>query len=157
LDNQTSFDYAGVARIGVNTKDGPWRWVDIVYCWRKKDDSLTVIATSEDALYKESNLFFSEKSPFVFPPTLTISGFSDFDKDKQLEIITSLSRPLAIAYSTEGAPVTTPISMRQNTLFAWEKSSSGPLTWKSVFQTVEHEARIVFENPAKVKIEYPGR
>jgi len=157
LDNLTSFDYAGVARIGVTTKNGTLRWVDIVYCWRKKDDSLSIVATSEDALYKDENLFFSEKTPAPFPPTLTISGFSDFDKDKQLEIITSLSRPLALAYSTSGATTTTPINLRQNTLYAWQKSSGSSLTWEPVFQTVEHEARRVYENPAKVRIERFGQ
>jgi hypothetical protein len=159
LDNQTSFDYAGVARIGAITKKGQWRWVDVIYVWRKKDDSLSVVATSEDALYSEANKFFAQKNPSLWSPSLVISGFSDFDKDKQMEIIASLIRPVGTAHSTAGAPISTPIAFRQNFLYVWDKvkSSNGEsLAWQSVYQTVEHEERTLWEDPNKLRIERFG-
>jgi hypothetical protein len=157
LDNHTSFDYVGVARIGVVTEAGPWRWVDVIYCWRKKDDSFSVIATSENALYKDTNLFFSEKSPSLWAPSLVISGVSDFDKDKQLEVVASLIRPVANIVQVQGAPSSSPLDLRQNFLYAWEKTGTGPLTWREVYRTVEHEARFIWADPAKVRIDRFGQ
>lgn len=156
LDNQTSFDYVGVARIGVITEVGPWRWVDVIYCWRKTDDSFSVIATSEDALYKDVNLFFSEKSPSLWAPSLVISGISDFDKDKQLEVIASLIRPVASIVQVRGAPRSDPLYLRQNVLYAWEKTSTGALTWRDVYRTAEHEVRSIWADPTKVRIDRFG-
>jgi hypothetical protein len=156
LDNQTSFDYVGVARIGVITEVGPWRWVDVIYCWRKTDDSFSVIATSEDALYKDVHLFFSEKSPSLWAPSLVISGISDFDKDKQLEVIASLIRPVASIVQIRGAPRSDPVYLRQNVLYAWEKTSTGALTWRDVYRTAEHEARSIWGDPAKIRIDRFG-
>jgi hypothetical protein len=157
LDNQASFDYVGVARIGAVTEAGPWRWVDVIYCWRKKDDSFSVIATSEDALYKDAHLFFSEKFPSLWAPSLVISGVSDFDKDKQLEVIASLIRPVASVVQVRGAPGSVPLSFRQNILYAWEKIGTDPLTWREVHRTVEHEARVIWTDPAKVRIDRFGQ
>lgn len=152
LDNKRSFDYVGVARIGANTKAGPWRWVDVVYCWRKNDDSLSVLATSEDMLYREENHFFSEKNSHSSAPELVVSGFSDFDKDKQLEVIVTSFRPVATATETQGDKQFTPVSLRQSFLYVWEKAASSALTWREAYRTVEHEARFAYVDPSKVKV-----
>lgn len=34
---------------------------------------------------------------------------------------------------------TSPLDLRQNVLYAWEKAYTGPLTWRGVSRTVEHE------------------
>ncbi|MES2951818.1 MAG: hypothetical protein V4858_25100 [Pseudomonadota bacterium] len=151
LDNQRSFDYAGVARIGVVTKAGPWRWVDVVYCWSKKDDGLSILATSEDALYKPEHRFFSEKFPSLWAPSLLVSGFSDFDKDKQLEVILSLLRPVGSA-QVRGDSRSEPITLRQNFLYVWDKTASSSLTWREAYRTVEHEESFVEVDPALVNI-----
>lgn len=152
LDNQRSFDYAGVARIGVVTRTGPWRWVDVVYCWRKKDDSLSILATSEDALYKEEHRFFSEKFPSLWAPSLLISGFSDFDKDKQLEVIVSLLRPVGISHLVRGDTREMHLTLRQNFLYVWDKTATTSLAWHEVYRTVEHEERTLWLDPVKVNI-----
>ena len=152
LDNQRSFDYVGVARIGAITKAGPWRWVDVVYCWRKKDDSLSVLATSEDALYNEEHRFFSEKFPSLWAPSLLVSGFSDFDKDKQLEVILSLLRPVGTAARVHGDTGSEPIHLRQSFLYVWDKTASSALTWREAYRTVEHEESFVPVDPALVHI-----
>jgi hypothetical protein len=152
LDNQRSFDYVGVARIGAVTKAGPWRWVDVVYCWRKKDDSLTILATSEDALYKAEHRFFSEKYPSLWAPSLLVSGFSDFDKDKQLEVILSLLRPVGTGAQVRGDTRTIPITLRQNFLYVWNKPKASSLTWQEAYRTVEHEESFVGVDPAIVNI-----
>jgi hypothetical protein len=152
LDNQRSFDYVGVARIGAVTKAVPWRWVDVAYCWRKKDDSLTVIATSEDALYKPEHRFFSEKFPSLWAPSLLVSGFSDFDKDKQLEVILSLLRPVGTATPIRGDAHSEPITLRQNFLYVWSKATDSPFVWQAAYHTVEHEESLVALDPANVSI-----
>jgi hypothetical protein len=152
LDNQRSFDYVGVARIGAVTKAGPWRWVDVVYCWRKKDDSLSILATSEDALYKEEHRFFSEKFPSLWAPSLLVSGFSDFDKDKQLEVILSLLRPVGISHLVRGDTREMHLTLRQNFLYVWDKTATTPLAWHETYRTVEHEERTLWLDPAKVNI-----
>lgn len=152
LDNQRSFDYVGVARIGAVTKAGPWRWVDVVYCWRKKDDSLSILATSEDALYKEEHRFFSETFPSLWAPSLLVSGFSDFDKDKQLEVILSLLRPVGSATQVRGGNSSEPINLRQNYLYVWGKPTPASLTWHEAYRTVEHEESFVGVDPSMVKI-----
>lgn len=152
LDNRRSFDYVGVARIGAITRAGPWRWVDVVYCWRKKDDSLSVLATSEDALYNEEHRFFSEKFPSLWAPSLLVSGFSDFDKDKQLEVILSLLRPVGTAARVHGDTGSEPIHLRQSFLYVWDKTASSALTWREAYRTVEHEESFVPVDPALVHI-----
>lgn len=139
LDNKRSFDYVGVARIGAVTKEGPWRWVDVVYCWRKKDDSFSILATSEDALYREEHRFFSENFPSLWAPSLLVSGFSDFDKDKQLEVILSLLRPVGTGAQARGDTRTIPITLRQNFLYVWSKTATSSLTWQEAYRTVEHK------------------
>ena len=152
LDNQRSFDFVGVARIGAVTKAGPWRWVDVVYCWRKRDDSLSILATSEDALYKEENHFFSEKFPSMWAPSLLVSGFSDFDKDKKLEVILSLLRPFGTAERVRGDNGSEPITLRQNFLYVWYNGTSSSLAWREAYRTVEHEESFVPVDPALVNI-----
>lgn len=157
LDNKTSFDYAGVARIGVVTQAGPSRWVDVIYCWRPKDNSFSVIATSEDALYKDEHLFFSEKFSSLWSPSLVISGFSDFDKDKQLEFVISQIRPVASIVQLKGGPASNALNLRQSYLYTWSKSDAGGLNWHEVYRTVIHEARSVWEDPANVRIDLFGQ
>ena len=152
LDNRRSFDYVGVARIGAITRAGPWRWVDVVYCWRKKDDSLSVIATSEDALYQPEHGFFSETVPSTWAPTLVVSGFSDFDKDKQLEVIVSLLRPYGTAAQTIGDTRSEPITLRQSTLYVWNSTSTSALAWQEAFRTAMHEESFVEFDPKNVII-----
>ena len=157
LDNRTSFDYAGVARIGVETHAGPQRWVDVIYVWRKKDDSLSIIATSEEVLYSESNRFFSETRPIPVAPAMVISGFSDFDKDKQLEVVVSVIRVVGNIVFVRGAPGSIPLELRQNFLYAWEQPLAGPLQWRPVYQTLEHEAHILGFDPKDIRIDSFGK
>lgn len=152
LDNQRSYDYIGVARVGAITKAGPWRWVDVVYCWRKKDDSFSVIATSEEALYEPEHRFFSEKSPSLWAPSLLVSGFSDFDKDKQLEVILSLLRPYGTVAQKTGDTRSEPLTLRQNFLYVWSKSSESTLVWTPAYRTVVHEESFVEFEPKSVTV-----
>lgn len=152
LDNQNSLDYVGVARIGVVTKAGPWRWVDVVFCWRKNDDGLSVLATSADALYKPENRFFSETHSSLWAPSLVVSGFSDFAKDKQMQVILSLLRPVGTATQMQGDTSTIPITLRQSFLYVWNKTATSSLAWKEAYRTVEHEERSVGIDPSLVNI-----
>jgi hypothetical protein len=156
IDNQTSFDYAGVVRISAYTRDGQHRWVDVVYCWRKGDDSLQVIATSEDALYDPRNGFFSERNPFMNSPTLILSGFMDLDKDKKMEVVTVLSTPVGFLVRGRNEPVEEPLAMRRSAVYAWSRTSAG-IAWREVFRTVEHEERETFADPAQVTIRRLGQ
>ena len=151
IDNTRSVDFIGVARIGALTEAGPWRWIDIVWSWRsargRTGDAIEVIRTSEDALYKPENHYFEEaKHPSLWSPNLVISGFADFDKDKTIEIVTSLVSPAGIALDENSAATRgVEIWLRESAIHAWIPHQSGAMGvghWTEVFRTSVHEARV---------------
>ncbi len=113
---------------------------------------MSVLATSEGDLYRDENHFFSEKNPPLWAPSLVVSGFSDFDKDKQLEVILSSFRQVAIASETQGDTRSIPVTLRQSFLYVWDKTPLSALTWREAYRTVEHEERFEFVDPSKVKV-----
>lgn len=139
LDNRNSFDYLGIGRIHADTRQGPARWIDVIFCWRKGDNSFQILRSSEAALLDPANRYFSEKHPSFWPPTLVISAFGDLDKDKRMEVVSSLTRPRAFIQPRNGQSGTI-LSLRDSIVHAWEESPSG-LEWKEAFRTVDHEER----------------
>lgn len=162
IDNTRAFDYVGVARIGIVTKAGPWRWVDVVWCWRsglgQSDEALQVLRTSEDALYEPANNYFSSKNPAIWSPNLVVSGFADFDKDKRMEVISTLVRPIGMAYDKVGAASGYDLWLRDSAIHAWqpEEADARKGTWQTVFKSAVHEERIVTLNPEQININLFG-
>lgn len=159
IDNSGAFDFVGVARVGVVTKAGPWRWVDVVWSWRtalgSSEAALTVLRTSEAELYAPQNHYFSEVNPSLWAPDLVVSAFADFDKDKRMEVVTSLIRPVALAYQKHaGSGSTTELSLRDSAIHAWEPGEEKGATgrWIEVFKTVAHEARRLRLDPREIAV-----
>lgn len=164
IDNTRSFDYVGVARIGVVSKAGPWRWVDVIWCWRsglgQTEEALHILRTSEDELYDSANRYFSDKRPSLWSPNLVVSGFADFDKDKRLEVVSTLVRPVGIAYSktSSASGGSQALWLRDSAIHAWSPTASDARTgnWQEVFKSAIHEERIVTLRPAQINIELFG-
>lgn len=164
IDNTRSFDYVGQVRIGAITRAGPWRWIDVVWTWRKAlggaSGALQVLQTSEPELFDPARRYFSETRPSPWAPTLAVSSIADLDKDKLLEIITTIQSPVAMAYAkpTSQASAGIPIDFRQSVIHAWTPDDTDRRrgTWKEVWKTSVHEARRIQINAAEVSIEKFG-
>lgn len=164
IDNTRAFDYVGVARIGVVTRAGPWRWVDVVWCWRSglglSDEALHVLRTSEDALYAPGNRYFSNRNPAVWSPHLVVSGLADFDKDKRLEVISTLTRPVGMAYDKVGPASggSHDLWLRDSAIHAWfpPAGEARKGAWQTVFSSAVHEERIESLRAEDVRLELFG-
>lgn len=162
VDNSKAYDYVGVIRFGLETKAGPERWVDVLWCWRSGagdgPDSLRVLRTSEEALYAAENRYFSEQHPADRAPTLVLSGFADLDMDKRMEIISALVRPAALAVPRSGMPgETQTLWLRDSAIHAWEPDGSAAGRWQEVYRTVPHEARMLSMQAKDYRILWFGR
>ncbi len=164
IDNTRAFDYVGVARIGIVTRAGPWRWVDVVWCWRsalgQSEEALQVLRTSEDALYEPANHYFSDKHPSLWSPNLVVSGFADFDKDKRMEVISTLVRPVGVAYDkvSPESGGSYELWLRDSAIHAWlpDPTDARKGAWQKAFNSAVHEERIVTLRPAQMNIELFG-
>jgi hypothetical protein len=163
LDNSGGFDYVGVARIGAVTKAGPVRWVDVVWCWRsglgQVATALTVLRTSEPELYDPANRYFSGTRPSYWSPHLVVSAIADFDKDKRLEIVTALVRPVGLANDVPPTPGgSRELWLRDSAIHTWEPDPSETRRgqWQEVYRTQVHEARGEYLNPKKITVERFG-
>ncbi len=164
IDNTRAFDYVGVARIGAITKAGQWRWVDVVWCWRsslgRNAEALHVLRTSEDALYDPANRYFSESHPSLWSPNLVVSGFADFDKDKRLEVVSTLVRPVGVAYEKASAASggSQELWLRDSVIHAWlpDNADARKGHWQEIFKSAIHDERIVALRPEQINIQYFG-
>ena len=157
----------GVSRFGVETQAGPWRWVDVVWCWRSQagtgPDALRVLRTSEPELYAAENGYFSETNPSFWPPSLVVSGFADLDRDKRMEVISSLLRPYGRALldggaaAADGEEQTEEIWLRDSAIHAWTPDATPAGQWAEVYRTVTHEARMRELNPGKFQLQRYGK
>jgi hypothetical protein len=157
IDNTRAFDYIGIARISARTNRGPIRWVDVAWSWRTGEGTtpgaLSVLRTSEDALYETGNRYFSDRQPSLWSPYLVVAGFADFDKDKKLEVVTSLIRPVGIAYmKLPGSQPGTTLWLRDATIHAWEQPTPTTGRWSDVFKVVPHDGHTTSLEPGNVNI-----
>lgn len=162
VDNSKAYDYVGVIRFGLDTKAGPARWVDVLWCWRSGagdgPDALRVLRTSEEALYAAENGYFSELNPADVAPTLVVSGFADLDMDKRMEVISALLRPAAQSVPRSGMPgETQTLWLRDSAIHAWEPDGSAAGRWQEVYRTVPHEARMLSMEAKDYSIQWFGR
>jgi hypothetical protein len=162
VDNSKAYDYVGVIRFGLDTKAGPARWLDVLWCWRSGagdgPDALRVLRTSEEALYAAENGYFSELNPADVAPTLVVSGFADLDMDKRMEVISALLRPAAQAVPRSGMPgETQTLWLRDSAIHAWEPDGSAAGRWQEVYRTVPHEARMLSMEAKDYRIQWFGR
>lgn len=162
IDNTRAFDYAGIARIGVELMSGHRRWIDVAWVWRsdqgKVGEALQILRTSEEALLDKDRRFFSEINPSVAAPALSISAFADFDKDRRLEVVTSLTIPVGVARQSVQPEFQEPLAITQSVIHAWIPATAEKRgLWQEVHRTSPYEPRKVFLDPGATTVELFGR